>query len=78
MGRFCAYTLRMTTRKARKTRYETAVPLNVTLPPLLHREMLKIVAARGFKGPADYFQQRIRLDAGLNLTPDGENKKEAA
>jgi len=59
--------MRMRVRSRRKYNHETAVAVNVTLPPLLHQKMVELVRDRGFSGPSDYFQSRIRLDAGLGL-----------
>lgn len=61
----------------RKYRHETAVPLNITLPPRLHKEMIKIIDEKGFNGPSDYFQARIRLDGGLTLTIDLDERQKA-
>jgi hypothetical protein len=59
--------MRMRTPRGRKYRHETAVAVNITLPPVLHTKLGKIVRQFGYTGPSDYFQSRIRLDAGLNL-----------
>lgn len=32
-------------------------------------ELDKILIRQNFSGPADYFQARVRLDAGLDLKP---------
>ena len=62
--------MRMKTGAKRKNRYETSVPVNITLPPLLHEKLSELVKAKGFSGPSDYVQARIRLDAGLTLQDD--------
>jgi len=53
--------------KLSKPAYEQAVPINITLPPSLHQRLPEVVRKFGFKGPADYFQSRLRKDAGLDL-----------
>lgn len=59
--------MRMTVINRRKNRYETAVPVNLTLPPLLHKKLQELVQLKGFTGPSDYFRERIRMDCGLTL-----------
>lgn len=59
--------MRMNVKARRKYRHEVAVPVNVTLPPLLHQKLSEVVAQLGFSGPSDYSQSRIRHDAGLTF-----------
>lgn len=70
-----AHSMRMKTLGHRKYRHQKAVPVNLTVPPLLHEEMLKIIRQHGFNGPSDYFQARIRLDGGLLLKMQRANGK---
>lgn len=60
------------TRKRNKHRGGEAVVINMSIPSALNAELAKILARMGFKGPSDYFQARIRLDAGLNLRHEQE------
>jgi hypothetical protein len=53
-------------RASRKRSYETAVPVNLTLPPKLHEALAELMKKHGFKGPSEYLAARIRLDAGLD------------
>jgi len=64
--------MRMSIRNRRKYGRNSAVPINTTLPPVLVPALEQIIVKFGFKGPSDYFQNRIRLDAGMQLT-NGEN-----
>ena len=59
--------MRMSSRLRRKYSHQAAVPVNVTLPPLLHTKLYEVITRLGFSGPSDYFQARIRADAGLQL-----------
>lgn len=63
-----AHCMRMSAPMRRKNRYETAVAVNITLPPLLHQKLQEIVHRRGFTGASAYVQERIRLDSGLALS----------
>jgi hypothetical protein len=56
-------------RGGRKKSYQRAVRLNITIPSSLMPELDKILIRQNFSGPADYFQARVRLDAGLDLKP---------
>lgn len=58
------------TYPARKSARERSIRLNITLTPTLTVVLDRIITTRGFSGPVDYFQNRIRLDGGLNLKPD--------
>lgn len=63
-----AHITRMKPVSRRKYRHQTAVPVNITLPPLLHQKMLELVSTRGFGGPSDLVQHFIRAASGLTLT----------
>jgi len=69
-----AHSVRMIARSRRKRSHEQAIPLNITLPPLLYRTLETIVRDKGFSGPVDYFKTRIRLDGGLELKRDAETQ----
>lgn len=58
----------MNSRTRRKFGQNGAVPINTTLPAVLLPELEKIIVKFGFKGPSDYFQTRIRQDAGMILS----------
>ena len=58
--------MRMATRKSKPV-YQKAVRLNITLPPELHEKLPQVIRKHGYSGPADYFQGRLRKDAGLEL-----------
>ena len=49
----------------RKQRHQNAVPLNLTLPPLLHAKMFEIISAHGYRGPSEFLGDCIRANAGL-------------
>lgn len=51
----------------RKSIAERAVRVNITLHPRLLDACESIVRQHGFHGISDYFQSRIRRDAGLEL-----------
>lgn len=70
--------MRMNSKNSRKYRHETAVPVNITLPPLLHQKLFEMIRARGFSGPSDYIQNRIRLDSGLGLVAHEHEQEKAA
>ena len=70
--------MRMNSAKHRKTRHQTAIPVNITLPPVLHGKLLILVQSHGFTGPSDYFQARIRSDAGLDLAHEEARQPHAA
>lgn len=62
----------MNGRTRRKFGQNGVVPINTTLPSVLLPDLEKIIVKFGFKGPSDYFQSRIRLDAGMTLA-NGQN-----
>ena len=64
--------MRMSETRRRKFGKQGAVTINTTLPAALVPELEKIIVKFGFKGPADYLQNRIRMDAGLVLS-NGQN-----
>jgi hypothetical protein len=49
----------------RKRTFEKAVPLNLTFQPIIIQAIDDLVRKGGFKGPAEYFANRVRKDAGL-------------
>jgi hypothetical protein len=59
---------RSTTFKRRKPNYKKCVRVNITLPPTLIAASETIIQRHGFSGLSDYFQCRLRQDAGLELT----------
>lgn len=60
--------MRVNVKHRAKTKRGRVVPINLTLPPLLYQKLDELVLRHGFSGPSDYFQARIRADAGLSLT----------
>lgn len=55
--------------RGRKPKAKAAIPINISMPPLLHHELMKVIQSHGFCGPSDYFQSCVRADAGLGLSP---------
>jgi hypothetical protein len=61
---------------ARKPARQKAIRLNITLNPTLTIVLQNIITTRGFSGPVDYFQSRIRLDGGLGLSTDEQTARQ--
>jgi len=44
-----------------------SVKITITCPPMLYEVGKRIWSAKGYRGPASYFQAQIRKDANLEI-----------
>jgi Arc/MetJ-type ribon-helix-helix transcriptional regulator len=58
----------MKNKTKRKQSYEQALPVNITLPPILHAEIENVCRKYAFSSFSDYVRARIRKDVGMDLS----------
>jgi hypothetical protein len=52
----------------RKRAHETAIRINISLPPVLFDASQRLIKDGGYSGLSDYVQDRIRTDADMKPT----------